>query len=473
MVSSKKGESDIESTKALQVSFPELTADETALISSTATVHDFLQLVKAAQESWKSKKRAGIRHAVQKTMTNWATFAEAYAPSVQALTSAKSEVGLVWGLFGLVVTVVKNKEVKEQTMNDFVVTLSETMPRFDFYKRLYPTKRILECVKELNDRVIEFLKHVWNYYRGMRWKRVASAIFDPPEKTIKPLVDGILATCQKIKDEGLVALSAEVRVLRQNIVRMEGTVDDVSRRVGSIEADVKGASLSAAKKELERIRPMLVGEEYDPDLGLRKFRATLAAIPQTLTEAQDLDRLETSSVTQRWRDDPTARSILWVTPRSMDHRQDVWLSNFANRIQKGLQRQQVMVAHSFLEENTTGKMLFKQLVFQRLQQNPLCLCAKNSFERFHVDGTTSLHQLASLAGDACNEWPSFWIVDRIDRLDFSVKAGRFEKFFEALETLARSGTIKVLITSRCLPEALDKMWDIDDKERMDIIEVLN
>lgn len=83
-----------------------LSSIEKEILEKTATIDDFVAITGKAQESWKERKHAKTRNAIQKTVTDWSQLAENYKSTIEVLKSVRPEFGAIaWGTIGLVVTV--------------------------------------------------------------------------------------------------------------------------------------------------------------------------------------------------------------------------------------------------------------------------------------------------------------------------------------------------------------------------------
>ncbi|KAF2688251.1 hypothetical protein K458DRAFT_401613 [Lentithecium fluviatile CBS 122367] len=399
---------------------------------------------KAGLDERRSKGVHGIASKSEKFILEFDRFLSAYSGIVNIVALADAQYGgVASATLTVLFTTVKMKAKDEAAIISAMGHISDRLPDFKIYEKIYPDPELGGMLADAYRDVILLAREGTLYFQGSTFRRQFRNLGKPLE--FESMEEGMRDNFSRIRLKCETLLAQRVDMLVAELEEMQKR-NDRGFVAGLRDALMLGDyRLDEAKKELIVYRGVLE-TKFDRDRHRQKLMLT-----DFLADAKY----------QCW---TAGGSVVLVLSGANDSgiasTSESWLSPMAVDLTQDLLDRQRNVAFEMCDETSTVEEVLARLIYQLLERNPKVVRKADDWHDIetHISNHKSDRQASLMAALLrvinLQEGPVFIILNRPE-LNRGEDAG---EYLRTMQQLARdtTGELKVLVVQR------SELWDFEE-----------
>ncbi|KAF2198747.1 hypothetical protein GQ43DRAFT_421781 [Delitschia confertaspora ATCC 74209] len=413
-----------------------------------------LNTVKNSLEEKRTKGLHKTSHKMAHFIQEFDRFLTGYAGIVNVIALADAQYGGVASVtLSLLFATVKMKIQDEETIVSALQQMSDRMPDFQVYQKIYIDKDLLSMLSDAYKDVILLAREAISFFQRSSMGRSIGSLgkpakFERMELTMRDNFNRIRLKCEAL-------LAKRVSELQGDVKRLEKAVEEMKAK--------------EAMRSVEEMRSVLKLGNFLPD----REKKNLISYREFLKAKFDKDRhrqkltvqgfLE-KSVGKRWKAPGSVVVVLsGMNEGGISTVAESWLSPVAVDLAQELLDQDRLVAFEMCDQESTPQSFLARIIYQLLEKNPAVV--RNPKDWYKVTSSLSADQIDEEERDGrlqaallhivnLQTEPVFIILNRPD-LSSSDSPKPFIKAMEDLAVKAKT-EVKVLIIIRT------EIWDVEE-----------
>ncbi|KAI4162118.1 MAG: hypothetical protein LQ342_004288 [Letrouitia transgressa] len=146
-------------------------------------------------------------------------------------------VALAWGTFKLLFVAITNHAETASKLSKSISQVADLLPQHSLHLILYPTPQMQYSVARLYAHILSFFLSSLKWYKDNRALHAVKSIFQPWDLKFRPEYEAIATESQQIRQLADVALKAEVRDTRLEVVQATKHWERVVRQMDEFRRD--------------------------------------------------------------------------------------------------------------------------------------------------------------------------------------------------------------------------------------------